>query len=149
MLRIILNDLYDLAEPHAVNILMEHVDSGPAEDSCRLLQFIGCHELLLIQPDDRIIFELCVNPACIAVFASFRAQAFDWIPAKIAPRYGVVGAVHSFCRFQCFPCWLCPEYGSSCVSNASYSSHTSSSFFRSVILLHLPDTILHRPDGLG
>jgi hypothetical protein len=40
MLRIVFDDIDNLLEPYAMYILMEHLNSGPAEDTCGLLQFI-------------------------------------------------------------------------------------------------------------
>jgi hypothetical protein len=48
MLRIILDDFDNLLEPNTMNILMEHIDSGPAEDPGWFLKRIRCHKFLLI-----------------------------------------------------------------------------------------------------
>lgn len=97
MLRIIFNDLDNLLEPNTMDVLMEHLDSGPTEDfSTRLLKFIRCHKLLLIESYFRVVMETCVDPACVAIFASFWAEAFDGVPSVRAPAYWIIRAVHLF-----------------------------------------------------
>jgi hypothetical protein len=65
MLRIIFDDFGNPPQPITMNVLVEHIDSGPAEDPGWFLQFIGCHELLLIEPNSRIVVEACVDAACV------------------------------------------------------------------------------------
>jgi len=94
MLWILLDDVDDLPQPITMNILMEHLDSGAAEYPCRLLQFIGCKQLLRIEAYLRVIMKASIYSTCITVFASFRTQALYRIPSVIAPSDRIVRAVH-------------------------------------------------------
>jgi len=85
MLRIVFDDFDNLLEPNAMNILVEHLDSRTTEDACRLLQFVRCHELLLIQPNRGIVMEAGVDVACVAIFTRFRTQTLHRVPGVRAP----------------------------------------------------------------